>query len=210
LGREEVFIHAQRDQNNVVQHDETTQVGNDRKEQVGRDETTIIGNDRGETVGNDERITIGQDRFVDVGRNQICNIGKDRLETVGNHRQDRISANHSIKIGGNLEQLVEGYAELEARQAIRRRTRLYELRAGEAIVLRGPGGSICIDDTGITLDGPSIRIKGEVHQTLGATTNPFAIHSAPVSGKPLERLCGRRFDGTCDLPDCRCLGERSR
>ncbi|MDH0649314.1 type VI secretion system tip protein VgrG, partial [Pseudomonas sp. GD03867] len=205
--KEEVFIHAQRDQNNVVKHDETTRIGNDRTERVERDETITIGHDRHETVGNDEQITIGQDKFVEVGRNQTFNIGKDRLETIGNHRQDRITANHSITIGGNLEQRVEGHAELEAKLEIRRRTRLYELKAGEAVVLRGPGGSIRIDDSGITLDSPTIHIKGVLQKAAGGTTNPFAISSAPVTGKPLERQCGRRPDGTCDLPDCRCLGE---
>ncbi|MEB6592710.1 type VI secretion system tip protein VgrG, partial [Pseudomonas asiatica] len=32
LGRQEVFIHAEKDQNNVVKHNETTFVGNDRSE----------------------------------------------------------------------------------------------------------------------------------------------------------------------------------
>ncbi|WP_350297692.1 type VI secretion system Vgr family protein [Pseudomonas putida] len=205
LGQEEVFIHAQRDQNNVVKHDETTQVGNDRKEQVDNDESILIGHDRTETVGNDERITIGQDAALDIGRNHTIRIAKDRVENIGNHRHDQIAANHHTRIGGNFEQRVEGHAELEARGDIRRRTRRYELRASEAVVIQGPGGSIRIDETGITLDSPTIRITGQMLKSANGTTSPFSISSAPNTGKPLERLCGRRPDGSCPLPDCRCI-----
>ncbi|AYG44698.1 type VI secretion system tip protein VgrG [Pseudomonas sp. Leaf58] len=205
LGQEEVFIHAQKDQNIVVKHDETTQVGNDRKEQVNNDESILIGRDRTETVGNDERVSIGHDAALDIGRNQTIKIAKDRVETIGNHRHDQITANHHTSVGGNLEQQVEGDAELEARGEIRRRTRRYELHTAEAVIIQGPGGSIQIDETGITLDSPTIRINGQLLKSADGASNLFSISGAADSGKPLDRQCGRRPDGSCPLPDCRCL-----
>ncbi|MBH3460521.1 type VI secretion system Vgr family protein [Pseudomonas putida] len=210
LGRQEVFIHAERDQNNVVKHDETTQIGNDRKEQVENDESILIGNHRDKTVGNDERATIGNDAFLKVGRNQTITVAKDRVETIGNHCHQQITANHHTRIGGNLEQQVEGHAELEASLEIRRRTRRYDLRSTETVLIQGPGGSIRIDETGITLDGSTIHINGQLIKSPGGNTNPFSIASDFVSGKPLERLCGRRADGTCPLPDCRCIKRPSQ
>lgn len=210
LGRQEVFIHAERDQNNVVKHDETTQIGNDRKEQVENDESILIGNHRDKTVGNDERATIGNDAFLKVGRNQTITVAKDRVETIGNHCHQQITANHHTRIGGNLEQQVEGHAELEASLEIRRRTRRYDLRSMETVLIQGPGGSIRIDETGITLDGSTIHINGQLIKSPGGNTNPFSIASDFVSGKPLERLCGRRADGTCPLPDCRCIKRPSQ
>ncbi|WP_060493681.1 type VI secretion system Vgr family protein [Pseudomonas sp. NBRC 111140] len=210
LGQEEVFIHAQKDHNIVVKHDESTQVGNDRTEQVNNDESILIGHDRTETVGNDEHVTIGQDAALDIGRNQTIKIANDRVETIGNHRHDHIAANHHITIGGNLKQQIEGLAELEARGAIHRRTRRYELRTAEAVIIQGPGGSIQIDETGITLNSPTIRINGQILKSPDGATNPFSISSAPVTGKPLERQCGRRPDGVCPLPDCRCIGGAGR
>ncbi|MBC3466680.1 type VI secretion system tip protein TssI/VgrG [Pseudomonas sp. RW10S2] len=210
LGRQEVFIHAERDQNNVVKHDETTKIGNDRKEQVENDESILIGHHRDKTVGNDERATIGNDAFLKIGRNQTITVAKDRVETIGNHCQQQITANHHSRIGGNLEQQVEGHAELEARIEIRRRTRRYELRSTETVLIQGPGGSIRIDETGITLDGSTIHINGQLLKSPGGNTNPFSIASDFFSGKPLERLCGRRADGTCPLPDCRCIKRPSQ
>jgi len=205
LGRQEVFIHAERDQNNVVKHDETTTIGNDRKEQVEHDESILIGNLREKTVGHDERATIGNDAFLKIGRNQSITVAKDRVETIGNHCHQHITANHHTRIGGNLEAHVQGHAELEAGVEIRRRTRLYDLRSSETVLIRGPGGSIRIDEQGITLDGSTIHINGQLIQSPDGNSNPFSIASGFVSGKPLERLCGRLADGTCPLPDCRCL-----
>jgi len=205
LGRQEVFIHAERDQNNVVKHDETTTIGNDRKEQVEHDESILIGNLREKTIGHDERATIGNDAFLKIGRNQSITVAKDRVETIGNHCHQHITANHHTRIGGNLEAHVQGHAELEAGVEIRRRTRLYDLRSSETVLIRGPGGSIRIDEQGITLDGSTIHINGQLIQSPDGNSNPFSIASGFVSGKPLERLCGRLADGKCPLPDCRCL-----
>ena len=41
--KEEVFIHAQKDQNNVVLNDETTRIGRNRTEDVGKSESISIG-----------------------------------------------------------------------------------------------------------------------------------------------------------------------
>ncbi|WP_415860737.1 bacteriophage T4 gp5 trimerisation domain-containing protein [Vibrio metschnikovii] len=81
-GQEEIFIHAQKDQNNVVNNDETTKVGHDRSENVGYDETITIGNNRTETVGNNEAITIGNDRTETVGGNEVRMIKGNTAETM--------------------------------------------------------------------------------------------------------------------------------
>ncbi|WP_233634313.1 type VI secretion system Vgr family protein [Burkholderia cepacia] len=216
--QEEIYVHAQKDQNIHVNHDETTFVGNDRSEQVEHDETIAIGNDRKETVGHDEQVTIGQDRrhdigqddFLIIGRNHTIHTGKDRTEEVGNHRRDKTAANHTADIGGHLTQRVQGRAVLEAGQAIRHRTKVYEIHAAEVLEVKGPGGTVRIDGGGITLEGVAIRTKGPMTQQSGGASNPFAITGAPASGKPLDRRCGRRPDGTCPLADCTCLGGRAK
>jgi type VI secretion system secreted protein VgrG len=97
-GSEELYVHAEKDQNNVVEHDETTQVGNDRTEKVGHDEKITIGNNRTEKVGINEDITIGSNRNEKVGVNETIGIGSNRTEQVG--------ANESITVGGNRTRVV--------------------------------------------------------------------------------------------------------
>lgn len=121
-GQEEIYIHAQKDQNNVVGNNETTKVTVDRTENIGNNETISIGNDRTETVGNNEKIDIGADRTETVGANESIsivanrtekvganekiNIGINRTETVGVNEKIDIGANQSITIGANKTETV--------------------------------------------------------------------------------------------------------
>ena len=211
LDQEEIYVHAQKDQNIHVNHDETTFVGNDRSERVQHDESIAIGNDRKESVGNDESVTIGHDRrhtveqddFLDIARNHVIRTAKDRIEEVGNHRIDKTAANQLIDIGGNAEITVQGHQKLNAGKSIERRTLRYELQCSEKAVLRGPGGTITIDHGGITLEGIAIKLKGPISQSAGSG-NQLSIKGVAEQGRALNTLCAMRADGTCPLEHCPC------
>src|SRR5439155_13779727 len=53
-GEEQLFIHAEKNQDIEVEKDETHWVGHDRKKQIDHDETVGVGHDRTESVGHDE------------------------------------------------------------------------------------------------------------------------------------------------------------
>ncbi|MES9831288.1 MAG: type VI secretion system tip protein TssI/VgrG [Candidatus Thiodiazotropha sp. LLP2] len=110
-GSEQVYVHAEKNQDNVVENDETTSVGHDRSETVGNDETISIGHDRTETVGNNENITIGVNRTeqvgsnetVSIGSNRTVNIGSNKSETVGINKTETIGAAKALTIGAGLQ-----------------------------------------------------------------------------------------------------------
>ena len=106
IGSEEVYIHAEKDQNNVVENNETTSVGNDRSETVGNNETISIGNDRTEDVGNDETISIGNNRTETVGVDENITIGSNRIETVGADETVSIGSNRSVTIGSSKTETI--------------------------------------------------------------------------------------------------------
>jgi len=120
-GSEEIYIHAEKDQNNHVENDETTFVGHDRTEEVGNDETISIGNDRTETVGNDETITITANRTESVGKNESITIGDNRTEKVGinedidigKDRTEKVGSNETITIGKNQEESIGDNREVQ-------------------------------------------------------------------------------------------------
>jgi type VI secretion system secreted protein VgrG len=58
-GSEQLFIHAEKNQDIEVENDETHWVGHDRKKTIDHDETTHVKHDRTETVDNNEKISIG-------------------------------------------------------------------------------------------------------------------------------------------------------
>ncbi|NER60026.1 type VI secretion system tip protein VgrG, partial [Pseudomonas sp. MAFF212428] len=204
LGQEEVFIHAQRDQNIVVKHDQATRVGNDRSDHVEQDEKIHVGRDRSEVVGNDEHIRIGQDSSLTVGRNQTLTVEKDRSESVGNNRHDRTTANHTLETGGNVESIVQGQYRLEVGKAIEHCAERILLQASHSLVLEGPGGSLCIDASGITLNGVAIHLKGPVDMTSAGRGATLIATGSPNIAQAMDQICGRRADGTCFREPCNC------
>ncbi len=190
-GQEEIFVHAQKDQNIVVEHDETTKVGHDRREDVGNDETLAIGHDRTETVGNDETLRVGQDRretlgrdhVIDIGRSRHVTVAKDLTEHVGNVRIEKTATDRKAETGGHYGHRVEGRIDIEAGERIGQRTQVIELHASQRLVLRGPGGTITIDGSGITLDGIQHLLKGPVRWERGGAGNALSMLGEPVKGE---------------------------
>jgi len=153
LGKEEVFIHAQRDKNNVVGNDETTRVGRNRVEQVGNDEQLSIGNNfRQETAYNHTQV---------IGQNSLLDIKRDLVENVANNRTESTGGNHRVLTGSNCELVVKGAQSISVGQGVQQRTTVFQLLASERIELRSPGGSIVLDAQGITINGLTLDLKGQ-------------------------------------------------
>jgi type VI secretion system secreted protein VgrG len=92
-GSEQVFIHAEKNQDIEVENDESHWVGHDRTKTIDHDETTQVKHDRTETVDNNETITVHANRTETVDQNETITIHMNRGETV--------DLNETINIGGN-------------------------------------------------------------------------------------------------------------
>ena len=75
-GSEEVYIHAEKDFNEVVENNHTTRVKNCQTNTVDVDQT--------ETIGRDQTMTVKRDRTKTVDGNETAVINKERVHTV-NH-----------------------------------------------------------------------------------------------------------------------------
>ena len=110
-GSEQVFLHAEKNQDIEVENDETHWVGHDRKKTIDHDETTHVKHDRTETVDNNETITIGVNRTEQVGSNESITIGANRTRTValneiitvGLTRTHTVGVNEMITVGAAQE-----------------------------------------------------------------------------------------------------------
>jgi type VI secretion system secreted protein VgrG len=128
-GEEQVYIHAEKNQDNVVENDETTEVGHDRTENVGNDESVTIGHDKTIQVGNDHHEAIQRDMYYQVGRNQQEEYGKDHLHRVGNIHKQTIHTDHVYNTGGHYEGQVAGTYKLDVGSKITTNTGKHELAA---------------------------------------------------------------------------------
>ena len=100
-GAEQLWIHAERNQDIEVENDETHWVGHDRKKTIDNDETTLVKHDRTETVGNNEKITIGVDRTEKVGSNETIGVGLHRSVTVGATETKKVALQRTHLVGAN-------------------------------------------------------------------------------------------------------------
>jgi type VI secretion system secreted protein VgrG len=107
-GSEQLYIHAEKNQDIVVENDETHSVGHDRKKDIGNDETTHVKANRTETVDKEETITIhgGRTETVDkeekitISGGRTENVSKDESITIGGARTESVAKDESITISG--------------------------------------------------------------------------------------------------------------
>ncbi|WP_445672979.1 type VI secretion system Vgr family protein [Pseudomonas inefficax] len=102
LGRQEVFIHAEKDQNNVVKHNETTFVGNDRSERVDHNEIISIGANRHVTIGANKTETIALAKALTIGAGYQVSVGAAMNTTVGLSQSEQVGIHKSVIVGNRF------------------------------------------------------------------------------------------------------------
>ncbi|MBL8297908.1 MAG: type VI secretion system tip protein VgrG [Rhodanobacteraceae bacterium] len=116
-GEEQVWLHAEKNQDIEVENDETHWVGHDRTKTIDHDETVFVKHDRTETVDHNETITVhndrtervdhnekisvGDNRTEDVGKNESVSIGNNQTHSVGDNRTRKVGKNETLTIGSN-------------------------------------------------------------------------------------------------------------
>src|SRR5262245_3256243 len=146
IGKELLYIRAEKDHTLAVENDQTDWVGHDRWTEVDNDDTTIIYANRTETIktGN-ETLTIKQGN-----RQDTLEMGNDSLKIkMGNRDAVLEMGNDSLnlKMGNQSTKLDLGKSETEALQSI-------ELKVGQS--------SILVDQMGVTIKGMMIKIEGQL------------------------------------------------
>jgi type VI secretion system secreted protein VgrG len=116
-GQEQIFVHAQKDEEIVVEndksesvgHDEAIQIARDRTEKVGNNETLAVAVDRVRNVGSNETVAVGSNQSITIGQNRVDAVGANETRTVamilaqsvGLHRNTAVGGNQTNEVGGN-------------------------------------------------------------------------------------------------------------
>jgi type VI secretion system secreted protein VgrG len=131
-GSEEIYAHAQKDYNEVVENDHSTTVGNNQTIQVDNNQTQTIHNNQTEDVGADQTLTVDGNRTVHVEGNfdekvdgtetravtgdvtetfdadETRDITGDVTESITGNETRTISGSHEETISGNLDVTISG------------------------------------------------------------------------------------------------------
>jgi len=111
-GSEQVWLHAEKNQDIEVENDETHWVGHDRTKTIDHDEKVHVKHDRTEVVDNDETITVHHDRIERVDNDETISIGRDRAMTIERDKSETVTRNKIIQIGANHTESIGGCMDI--------------------------------------------------------------------------------------------------
>lgn len=157
--REQVYLHAQRDADTVINHDDRRSVGNDQHLSVGQDRSERIDRHSHHTTGQDRYEQIGQDKHQTVGRNLIQRITQSVQRFIGGGEVTRIEGSRQSTITGSDENVVGGSHRTSVNKDTYLKARDIVLEATDTFTLRGPGGFIRIDEEGIIVCGNLVKVN---------------------------------------------------
>jgi type VI secretion system secreted protein VgrG len=170
-GSEEIYLHAQKDLNAVVGHDESWTVANDR--------TTTIKHNDSRTVQNDDSLTVQQgDQTVQItaGSQKITISAGDQTTTLDKGDQ-------SIELGTGSQKIHLG----EGDQTL-------DLASGDQTITLGQGSQkidITAGDQTVTLGEGSQKINlsaGDLTTTLGAGNYTTKVEVGQISQEAMQGL----------------------
>ena len=145
--KEEIFIHAQKDFNEVVEHDHYTLVHNDQTNEVDKIHT--------EKVHVDQHLIVDQDRTKKIKRNEKTNVDGTRTEKVKGDEKITLESNRTVKIESN-DKLTIG---AKRKQKV---GKTYDLEVGDKITFKTGQSSITMKKDGsIEIKGVKIKVNGQ-------------------------------------------------
>ena len=107
-GSEEIFTHAQKDQNEIVENDHTTTVHHDQSIRVDNDQTQEVGNDQTEHIFNNQSLEVDANRTIQVHANFDETVDGTETRQVTGDVSETFSANETRQVSGNMEETVSG------------------------------------------------------------------------------------------------------
>ncbi|MRG96740.1 type VI secretion system Vgr family protein [Polyangium spumosum] len=177
-GFNEIMFEDLKDKELVWEH-----AAKNRRRLVKNDETITIGHDRQKLVQNDEQEKTLGNLKVHVGKDQDIVIKQDKRERVEGDDHLRVWGKQSVAVEGNRSFVVEGDRhELVGQNHALAAVAEIHVAAGSALVieaardltLKGPGGFIRIDSSGVTIRGTKVWINSGGSPGEGKGASPEA------------------------------------
>jgi type VI secretion system secreted protein VgrG len=183
VGREQVYLHAQRDHDEVIERNQTTDVRAHRLENVALNRQAQIGRDDTLTVLGNQGMHVSGEAQLTVHRNRTTTIDGDDTTTIRGNASTHVTLNHSLSVDGD-HSVVIGNGVREAQSD----TYVFgsaSIGASERLVLRAEGGlviacgssAIEIGPNGITLRGSSIDVKAAQSATMSGKGPSLSLDS---------------------------------
>ncbi|THB68982.1 MAG: type VI secretion system tip protein VgrG [Gammaproteobacteria bacterium] len=90
-GDEQVYVHAEKNMDTVIENDETLSVGNNRTKVIGNDEKIDVGSNRNARIGTNDTLEVGSNLNINAGSSITIKTGAAQI---------KMSSDGTIKIKG--------------------------------------------------------------------------------------------------------------
>ena len=142
-GKEQIFIHGEKD--------EDIRIKNDAREWIGNDRSMIVIQDLKEKIGRNEHLNVGQDHIEQVGRDHHLTIsGKEAIKVTGSH-SETVQSDVIEVYNGNQSTQVTGNVYITGRQVV--------VEGMSGLTINVGSNFITIDSTGVTIVGTIVNIN---------------------------------------------------
>ena len=191
-GEEQLYVHAQRNHDVMVEldrtltvgQDETVKVTRDRIEEVGRDETITIKQHRTEQVDGNETITIKGNRETGIDGNDVLGIEGESSIDVTKGRTLTVGKDLTVRVKGKREVKVSSSDALDVGSTL-------TIKASASIELKCGSSSIKIDPAGVTIKGTMVKVEGTAQaQVKAPITSVKGDSIVQVKGGSMGQLDG--------------------
>jgi type VI secretion system secreted protein VgrG len=194
-GKEQVFIHAERDK------DERTKA--ESREWVGANRHLIVKQNQKESVEQNKHSKVTGDYVFETDGDKHFTTNGNILEKTGGNHSITLAGNHNEKIGGKLSVAVSQSTEQtsgtkfahQAGQEIHLKAGMkVVIEAGVELTLIGPGGFIDINASGVTIQGTVVLINSGGSAGHGSGSSPSSPASPKAPAAPDVADNGTKFD----------------
>lgn len=110
-------------------------------------------------IGGDIRLKGGKDLDVEVASAARLRVGGDAHFTARGAHYVEVRGDHHASTGGSLEHKVAGTVALESAQAFHVTAPMIVLEASAGLTLKGPGGFVTIDASGVSVQGTLVKLN---------------------------------------------------
>ena len=161
-GEEQVFTHAEKDQDIRVKHDTKEWIGNDRHLIVITNQKELVKGDKHSQVKGDQLLKVEGDIGTNVTGNEIIKVG-------GNQHAN-VTSNYHLKAGGD--------AALQAGGNIHVKGAVVVIEGGTQLSLKAGGSFIDISSAGVSISGAMVNINSGGAAGSGSGASPDSPDAA--------------------------------
>lgn len=193
-GSELLFLRAQKDRSDLVQHNLSTEIGSDEQRTVGKSRSTSIGESQDTTVAKNFALTVGEALQLDVGQQMQIATGKAFATTAGQDFTVDAGTAYSMNAGTDVHLKAGTNLGAEAGTNIHLKAGVnVVIEAGVQLTLKAGASSIVIGPDGVSVTGtPLVKINsgGGAGSGSGAKpvkpTKPIKAKKPPALKDPLD------------------------